>query len=55
MAGGDVFADTSALYAFVNKRDVLHSEARARRRPSPMLESYTLDRLTSLATAIVID
>src|SRR5690348_11615036 len=28
MAGGDVFADTSALYAFVNKRDVLHSEAR---------------------------
>ena len=28
MARGDVFADTSALYAFVNKRDVSHSEAR---------------------------
>ena len=28
MAREDVFADTSALYAFVNKRDAYHVEAR---------------------------
>ncbi len=29
MAREDVFADTSALYAFVNKRDAYHAEARS--------------------------
>ena len=57
MALEDVFADTSALYAFVNKRDAYHAEARriverllhARRRL--IASDYVVAEAVNLATA----
>ena len=56
MALEDVFADTSALYAFVNKRDAYHAEARriverllhARRQ---LASDYVVTETVNLATA----
>ncbi|MDA1277675.1 MAG: PIN domain-containing protein [Verrucomicrobia bacterium] len=57
MASGDVFADTSALYAFVDRRDAFHIKAgeivlglvRARRRL--VVSDYVIAEAVNLANA----